>query len=153
MALSSTHTTPGDQPPCPVNGSMKGWTREAGKAWGEALQLMKVGSKYQLFVPSNLAYGEHSIAEIGPNATLIFDIELLDTKPRPTPGLLGAPKTMHRLRQKLRHRRSNSVWPNPSRPLSISRARPADRLRVAWPRPTNSHSEIWLLLNPRAHEK
>ena len=69
----------------PSFGNMKGWT--------EALQLMKVGSKYQLFVPSNLAYGEHSMGEIGPNATLILDIELLDAKPAPTlPSLLGAPK-------------------------------------------------------------
>ena len=42
----------------PVNGGMKGWTKEGWKAWGEALQLMKVGSKYQVFVPSNLAYGD-----------------------------------------------------------------------------------------------
>ena len=70
----------------PAHATMKGWT--------EALQLMKVGSKYQVVVPSNLAYGEHSMGEIGPNATLIFDIELLDAKPRPTlPPLLGAPKT------------------------------------------------------------
>jgi FKBP-type peptidyl-prolyl cis-trans isomerase len=70
----------------PAHAHMKGWT--------EALQLMKVGSKYQVFVPSNLAYGEHSAAEVGPNATLIFDIELLDAKPRPSlPPLLGAPKT------------------------------------------------------------
>ena len=70
---------------------MKGWTKEAGKAWGEALQSMKVGSKYQVFVPSNLAYGEHSIGEIGPNSTLIFDVELLDAKPPPTPLPQGAP--------------------------------------------------------------
>lgn len=70
----------------PSFGNMKGWT--------EALQLMKVGSKYQVFVPSNLAYGEHSMGEIGPNATLILDIELLDAKPAPTlPSLFGAPKT------------------------------------------------------------
>ena len=67
-----------------VNSGMKGWTKEAGKAWGEALQEMKVGSKYQVFVPSNFAYGEHSTGEIGPNSTLIFDVELLDAKPRPT---------------------------------------------------------------------
>jgi FKBP-type peptidyl-prolyl cis-trans isomerase len=69
----------------PVSGfmNMKGWT--------EALQLMKVGSKYQVFVPSNLAYGERSMGEIGPNATLIFDVELLDAKPAPTFPPQGAP--------------------------------------------------------------
>ena len=74
-----------------VNSGMKGWTKEAGKAWGEALQEMKVGSKYQVFVPSNFAYGERSAGEIGPNATLIFDVELLDAKPRPTFPQQGAP--------------------------------------------------------------
>jgi FKBP-type peptidyl-prolyl cis-trans isomerase len=46
--------------------------------WTEVLQLMKVGAKWQLFVPSNLAYGERSPGpEIGPSSTLIFEIELL----------------------------------------------------------------------------
>lgn len=57
----------------PVNGVVKGWT--------EALQLMKVGSKWQLVIPSNLAYGPQGAGQvIGPNATLIFEIELLSIK-------------------------------------------------------------------------
>lgn len=54
----------------PVGGVIRGWT--------EALQLMKVGSKWRLFVPSELAYGPQGAgADIGPNAVLIFDVELL----------------------------------------------------------------------------
>ena len=63
----------------PVNGVIKGWT--------EALQLMKVGSKYQLFIPSDLAYGERSVSpDLAANSTLIFEVELMDAKAAPTPG-------------------------------------------------------------------
>ena len=54
----------------PVNGVIPGWT--------EALQHMKPGDKWQLFIPSNLAYGEHGAGGvIGPNQTLLFEVELL----------------------------------------------------------------------------
>ena len=69
----------------PVNGVIKGWT--------EALQLMKVGSKYQLFIPSDLAYGERSVsADLAANSTLIFEVELLDAKPAPTPAPVAPAK-------------------------------------------------------------
>jgi FKBP-type peptidyl-prolyl cis-trans isomerase FklB len=49
--------------------------------WTEALQLMKEGAKWQLFVPSGLAYGEQGAGQvIGPNATLIFEVELISIK-------------------------------------------------------------------------
>ncbi len=51
------------------------------KGWTEALQLMKVGSKWQLYIPSSLAYGERGNRGIPPNSVLIFDIELLAINP------------------------------------------------------------------------
>lgn len=60
----------------PVGGVIKGWT--------EVLQLMPVGSKYQVFIPSDLAYGPRAAsADIGPDTTLIFEIELLSIKEKP----------------------------------------------------------------------
>ena len=51
------------------------------KGWQEALQLMSVGSKWQIVIPSELAYGERGAGRlIGPNSTLIFDIELISIK-------------------------------------------------------------------------
>lgn len=57
--------------------------------WQEALQLMEVGSKWQLFIPSELAYGDQGQPPIGPNATLVFDLELLKTE---KPQAAGASK-------------------------------------------------------------
>jgi len=68
----------------PVGQVIKGWT--------EALQLMPVGSKWQLFVPADLAYGARSAGpDIGPNSTLIFEVELVSIQPpgEAKPGARG----------------------------------------------------------------
>lgn len=58
----------------PVNGVIPGWT--------EALQLMKEGAKWELYIPSDLAYGPRGAGQdIGPNETLIFEVELLEVNP------------------------------------------------------------------------
>jgi FKBP-type peptidyl-prolyl cis-trans isomerase len=59
----------------PVNRVIKGWT--------EALQLMPTGSKWQLFIPPDLAYGERGAgADVPPNSTLIFEVELVSIQPK-----------------------------------------------------------------------
>jgi FKBP-type peptidyl-prolyl cis-trans isomerase len=53
----------------PVKGVIPGWT--------QALQLMPVGTKWQMFIPPQLAYGDKASSAFGPNASLIFEVELL----------------------------------------------------------------------------
>jgi FKBP-type peptidyl-prolyl cis-trans isomerase FklB len=70
----------------PVGQVIKGWT--------EALQLMPVGSKWQLWIPPDLAYGPRAAgADIGPNSTLVFEVELVSiTPPKVEPPKTDAPK-------------------------------------------------------------
>jgi FKBP-type peptidyl-prolyl cis-trans isomerase FklB len=71
----------------PLNGVIKGWQ--------EILPMMSVGSKWEVYIPSELAYGERGAgANIGPNETLIFDIELVDIK-KSSAGAGAEPKSPH----------------------------------------------------------
>jgi len=66
----------------PVNGVIKGWT--------EALKLMPVGSKWELYIPSDLAYGDEGYGDdIPPGSTLVFEVELLDIKKNAGTGPAG----------------------------------------------------------------
>jgi FKBP-type peptidyl-prolyl cis-trans isomerase len=66
----------------PVGQVIKGWT--------EALQLMAVGSKWQLVIPPSLGYGDKGAGPIGPDSTLLFDVELISIQPKEAKPAAGA---------------------------------------------------------------
>jgi FKBP-type peptidyl-prolyl cis-trans isomerase FklB len=65
------------------------------KGWTEALQLMPVGSKWQLFIPAELAYGPQGSRGIAPNSTLVFEVELLSFQPKTPAAPATAPALAH----------------------------------------------------------
>jgi FKBP-type peptidyl-prolyl cis-trans isomerase FklB len=68
-----------------VNRVVKGWTA--------ALEMMKVGSKWELYIPSNLGYGDMGNANIEPGSMLTFEVELLGIEPPPAPAPAAQPLT------------------------------------------------------------
>lgn len=110
----------------PVTKVIKGWT--------EALQLMPVGSKWQLFIPSDLAYGPRGAGGvIGPNATLVFEVELLSIEPKAEPAAQPAPKPATNPSASPAPNSNVSPTPNPS-------ANPAPKPNpTPTPTPTPTH--------------
>jgi FKBP-type peptidyl-prolyl cis-trans isomerase len=92
----------------PVGQVIKGWT--------EAIQLMPVGSKWQLVIPSNLAYGDRGApgSPIGPNSTLVFDVELLSIEPKQAKEQpKEAPKDQPQTQQKEQPKEQPAANPQP----------------------------------------
>jgi len=60
--------------------------------WQAALQMMKAGDQWQLFIPANLAYGQFGPPQVGPNSTLIYEVELLNFyTPKPAGAVTNVP--------------------------------------------------------------
>jgi FKBP-type peptidyl-prolyl cis-trans isomerase FklB len=83
--FDSSEKAPGGTASFAANRVIKGWT--------EALTHMKPGAKWQLFIPSDLAYGEQGNRNIAPNSTLLFDVELVSFTAPPPPAPAPAPLT------------------------------------------------------------
>lgn len=83
--FDSSAKAPGGTASFPANRVIPGWT--------EALTHMKPGAKWELFIPSNLAYGEMGKGNIAPNSTLLFDVELVSFTAPPPPPPPAAPLT------------------------------------------------------------
>lgn len=83
--FDNSEKAPGGTASFPANRVIPGWT--------EALTHMKPGAKWQLFIPSNLAYGENGNRNIAPNSTLLFDVELVSFTPPAPPAAAPAPLT------------------------------------------------------------
>lgn len=89
----------------PVNRVIKGWT--------EALQLMKIGSKWRLFIPSELAYGSRSPSQAIPaNSALIFDIELLEIESKDGTKVVAPPKSKEKNNEKKDESNNPSIKTN-----------------------------------------
>jgi FKBP-type peptidyl-prolyl cis-trans isomerase FklB len=92
------------------------------KGWTEALQLMPVGSKWQLFIPPDLAYGPRQAGPaIGPNSTLVFEVELVSIQPKPAPApapAAPAPSTLPSSVPTLKPAPAPAPTPTPTPPPS-----------------------------------
>ena len=116
----------------PVNRVVRGWT--------EALEMMKAGSKWEIYLPSTLAYGDTGNPSIEPGSTLIFDVELLgtDAPPPPPPPASRSPATSSACPQPKSSRRAPrsrssrpKTWRSSPTPPPRSRRRSSRALRPA----------------------
>jgi FKBP-type peptidyl-prolyl cis-trans isomerase FklB len=108
----------------PIGSVIRGWT--------EALQQMKVGSKWQLFIPSQLAYGENGRPGIAPNSVLIFEVELLAAEhPKPAEPLTSDIIKVPSLEEMKKGAKIEVIKPEDAAKLQQSQTQPAPTNRPA----------------------